>query len=192
MRRSFKILVALFALVIAIGTSLALATNRGVHLFNSPRTTGSIIRGAPAKLVPVGPTQGPSTNSITVSGSGHFKADGTGKQYVGAAELMIDGESRHATVTVTLAEPFRPMPNGNQVASASHRFDLGDGQTLNMSGQLILMPGEAPEMLRINSGLGITVGTGTYANARGNLALTGVMQGDLSAADWSINGSIEN
>ncbi len=113
-------------------------------------------------------------------------------QFMGNAELKINGEDRRAVVAVNIVEPFTTIEGRNQIATATYRLDFENGDSVAASGKLNLVNTGSPELQNINSILGINEGTGIFANTRGQLELQGNINIQNGEASWVIKGTIEN
>src|SRR6267154_6192453 len=131
-----KRLLIVIAITLCSGALLLVVARNDVKKFAKTLFTKTEVSAVPnrAAAMMASPTQDSSSDRITVSGSVHTQADETRKQYVGDAELMINGESRHVTVTIALAESVTQIVDGSQTANATATFDFGDGNTLSATG----------------------------------------------------------
>jgi hypothetical protein len=124
-------------------------------------------------------------DKVTGTASGFFTGPVTVATNV---SLFIDGNSVDATSLATLLSSS-VAGDGATLATSSHVFTVGTS-TFTTLDRAILTPTNTPSVLRLNSHLDVSGGTGDLANADGTFAAHGFIDFSDGSVVWEIRGSL--
>jgi hypothetical protein len=134
----------------------------------------------------------PVNNRYEINGTAQTRGEIDQNHFTGNAELKINNENRVATVDVNVIGPYIISEPNNRTATISYRLVFENGDSMIASGRLNLHNAGPPHLHNINASLGVTEGTGVFANGRGQLVLQGNINVQTGDASWEIKGTIEN